>query len=163
MFTIFLYREVLSIMLSTSSKKDKWSMILLCIACMIVGASILLRTPGDSAVYGQAAATYLYTYCDELECAKQDKELEGICSPDVYAQLTLEKNGTLRSFVRAAKEQTTVNIIKSTSDYVIYSLNAPQIEESKRYVMFFEAQNGKIVQARECELYDFINFDESWY
>ena len=123
----------------------------------------LLKGKSETADFGVCVVENLYTYKDELNCAKQDEFLQSICSEDVYAQLTLEKNGTLYTFVRKARETTSVNVIKSADDYVIYSLSAPQIDGDKRYALFFEVEDNKVVEARECELYDFIKFDESRY
>ena len=152
-------------MLSMSSKSTRLGLTAFATTAVLIAGicMVCMRTDHKHAYFGVSVVRNLYTYKDELQCAQQDGFLQQICSEDVYAQLTLKKNGTLHTFVMAAREPTTVNIIKSTDDYVIYSLNADQIDEDCRYVLFFEVENNKVVEARECELYDFISFDESLY
>ncbi len=152
-------------MLSMSSKSTRLGLTAFATTAVLIAGicMVCMRTDHKHADFGVSVVRNLYTYKDELQCAQQDGFLQQICSEDVYAQLTLKKNGTLHTFVMAAREPTTVNIIKSTDDYVIYSLSADQIDEDCRYVLFFEVENNKVVEARECELYDFISFDESLY
>lgn len=152
-------------MLSMSSKSARLGLTAFATTAVLVAGIFIVCMHSDQkyAEFGVSVVRNLYTYKDELQCAQQDGFLQQICSEDVYAQLTLKKNGTLHTFVRAAREPTTVDIIKSTDDYVIYSLNADQIDDDCRYVLFFEVENNQVVEARECELYDFISFDESLY
>lgn len=149
-------------MSSMSSRFDKGILVCLSALCVLV-LYIARISVTDTRKFGEVAIECLYTYNDDFACTKQDSTLESICSPDVYAQLTLEKEGTLRTLIRTAREQTKVHIIKSANQYVIYSLETPQLDREQRYVLFFEVDDNIIIEARECELNDFIDFDESRY
>lgn len=152
-------------MLSKSNKESKgyisWLAATFILVLLLV--ALVYASNMDVTSYGEAIVENLYTYKDDASRIQQKGFLQEICSEDVYAQITLKKNGNLYTFIDTARELTSVNIIKSTNDYIIYSLNSPQIDPESRYVLFYEVTNKKVTEVRECELYDFLSFDESLY
>lgn len=152
-------------MWSKLNKDGRWALIVnvLVLIVVLIFIYLIAFNAKDYSEYGIEVVQDLYTYKDNASRVQQDQMLKHFCSDEVYAQLTLHQNGTLYTFIDTAKELTSVNIIKAENDYVIYSLNNEQIGPDRRYVLFFSVKNRKVVEARECELFDFINFDESLY
>ena len=109
---------------------------------------------------GITAVQDMYQFMDTAQLKVNMIDLQAITTEPVYNQLTIDnENRTLYTYVKFRGDPTSVNIIKSTADYVIYSIDNDSIDEDRRFVFMFDCDSsGKISHVREAELYDFTSY-----
>ena len=87
----------------------------------------------------------------------QMKDLEKICSEDVYKNITVKNiDRALTTYLKFKGNPCKVNILQKSNNYIIYELDTPSITAGRKFVMFYETNIwGKIVKMEEAELRDF--------
>lgn len=108
---------------------------------------------------GEKAVLLLYDFGTPEQLNYQMRGLKAITTEPVFNQLTIDnEDRTLNTYLKFKNEAVTVNVIRSSSDYVMYSLSTPNISEERVFVFFFEVNDGGIIEyVREAEVIDFIN------
>lgn len=113
-----------------------------------------------TAELGETAVKLLYDFGSAEQLDYQMIGLKEITSDEVFNQLTIDnEERTLNTYLKFKNKPVSVNIIKSTSDYVLYSLDTECISEERLFVFFYKlnASGDKIVEVREVEAIDFLN------
>lgn len=113
----------------------------------------------NAAKIGEQAVLLMYDYGTVEQLDYQMMSLKEITTEAVFNQLTIDnEERTLNTYLKFKQDAVSVNVIKSTNTYVLYSLNTPNIASSRRFIFMFELdQNGKVCWVREVEAIDFIN------
>lgn len=114
----------------------------------------------QAAELGETAVKLLYDFGTAEQLDYQMIGLKEITTDAVFNQLTIDnEERTLNTYLKFKNKPVTVNVIKSTSDYVMYSLNTEYISGSRIFVFFFEIDpiENKIKSVREVEAIDFLS------
>lgn len=111
----------------------------------------------DSKTLGEQAVMLLYDFGTAEQLNKQMTELKAITTDDVFNQLSIDNSGrTLNTYLKFKNKPVTVNIIKSTSTYVLYSLETESISPERLFLFLFSVRGEKIDEVREMEGIDFV-------
>lgn len=109
---------------------------------------------------GEQAVRLMYQFTEIEQLQFNMIDLKEITTDPVFNQLTIDnEDRTLYTYVKFLGNPTSVNIIKSTSTYVLYSISNTNIDEERRFIFMFDCDNsGKISYVREAEIYDFNTY-----
>lgn len=114
----------------------------------------------QAAELGETAVKLLYDFGTAEQLDYQMIGLKEITTDAVFDQLTIDnEERTLNTYLKFKNKPVTVKVIKSTSNYVMYSLNTEYISDDRIFVFFFELDTikNKIKSVREVEAIDFIS------
>lgn len=114
------------------------------------------------AMIGESAVMALYNFRTLEQLSIQMSELASLTTDAVYNQLTIDnEERALNTYLKFKNEPTFVTIHKSTSHYVIYSLDNKYIDSSRRFIFLFSLDShNKISEVREVEGLDFIEISD---
>lgn len=100
----------------------------------------------------------LYDFGTVEQLEMQQKSLKTFVTEEVYNQLTYDNDERrLNTYLKFCEEAVTVNIIRSTDEYVIYSLDCMTISPERKFMFAYKVgEGGKITDVQEYELLDFI-------
>ena len=138
--------------------------ILLCICiyvfCIGLCLHSMLKQKRDR-LLGEQAVYTLYQFSDANELNNNMASLESITTKAVFSQLTIDNSErTLNTYLKFKNTTTSVSIIRSTSQYVLYHVNNESIDPDRVFVFFFNVNSkGRISYVREMEGIDFIEND----
>lgn len=101
----------------------------------------------------------LYNFRDAYQLDQNMVNLKECVTSEVFNDLTIDnEQRTLTTYLKFKNSSTTVNVIKSTDTYVYYSLKNENIDETRKFVFFYDVDaNGKICWYKEVESIEFIN------
>lgn len=107
---------------------------------------------------GLQAVKLLYDFGTVAQLDDQMSELKLITTTPIYNDLTIDnEERTLNTYLKFKNKSVTVNVIKSTSAYVLYSLKTEELSEDRVFMFLFETNKvGKISWVREMEVIDFL-------
>lgn len=107
----------------------------------------------------------LYEFSSYEDLARHQVDLQECTTSEVYNQLTFDKEErTLFTYLKFKNKQTAVRVIKSTDDYVLYSLDNENIDASRKFIFLFEVdKQGKVCSVREEECIDFVDYLKTSY
>lgn len=129
----------------------------LSLIAIVVIVGMIHNNKADSKVLGERAVMLLYDFGTVEQLNKQMTELKAITTDDVFNQLSIDNSGrTLNTYLKFKNKPVTVNIIKSTSTYVLYSLETESISPERLFLFLFSVRGGKIDGVREMEGIDFV-------
>lgn len=137
--------------------------LLYCVSASVVFSGLILYRNSimndKVAQLGVQAVKYLYDFGTAEQLDYQMTGLKEITTDAVFNQLTIDnEERTLNTYLKFKNEPVSVDVLKSTSNYVIYSLTTTNISHDRLFVFFFEVNNeGLISSVREVEAIDFIN------
>lgn len=119
----------------------------------------------DKEAIGTKAVKLLYEFGSYEELAMQQIELQAITSEEVYNQLTFDnEERTLYTYLKFKGESSTVEVLKSTDNYVFYTLHSPALVSGRKFIFLFDVDhNGKLVSVREEECIDFVEYIKTDY
>lgn len=150
------------------SERKPWVKALLCAVfvgmCILVG--FLFRTKmGVSAERKQAVGEqvvkllYEFSSADSLEL--QQSKLAMYTTEDVYNQLSTDNlEHTIRTYVWYDCSWATVNFLRCTDSYVVFSMNSDYTTPDQHFIFMFEVDSkGRICYAREAEIDEFFDCD----
>lgn len=108
---------------------------------------------------GEAAVKLLYDFGTAEQLDYQMQGLKEITTEPVFNQLTIDnEERTLNTYLKFKNEPVTVEVARSTNQYVIYSLDTKNISKDRIFVFFFTVNGeGKIDSVREVEAIDFVD------
>ena len=114
---------------------------------------------GKMAEIGEEAVKLLYDYGTVEQLDYQMSGLKKITTEEVYNQLTIDnEQRTLNTYLKFKQDAVTVEIVKSTSQYILYRLHTNNISSERLFVFFFNVNgDGLIDEVREVEAIDFIS------
>lgn len=107
----------------------------------------------------------LYDFRDYDELAANQVALMECTTEEVYNQLTFDnEERTLYTYLKFAGESSSVEVIKSTDSYVLYTLNTAALLSGRKFIFLFEVDSDrKICYAREEECIDFVDYIRTDY
>lgn len=108
---------------------------------------------------GLSAVLALYDFRDAYQLDSNMVTLKNLVTEPVFNDLTIDnEQRTLTTYLKFENNPVTVNIIKNTDSYVLYSLNTEKISANRIFVFFFDVNNeGKISWYKEVEGIEFVN------
>lgn len=149
------------------SKKAQILLGIVCIAfimiAVIAGRAIVQQLrgnlEGDLAELGVRAVRCMYEFGSAEQLDSNMLDLKLLTTNDVFAYLTIDnEERTLCTYLKFKNEPVSVNVIKSTSSYVLYSLDTEAISEDRIFLFLFDVDSsGKISGVREVEGIDFVD------
>lgn len=140
----------------------KYVAIVLVLACAIaftLRIYSLVHLNDQKSALGIKAVKLLYNFGTVEQLDMQMADLYDITTKSVYNQLTIDnEERTLNTYLKFKNKTTTVNIIKATESYVLYTLKNVNISSDRYFVFMFDVnKHGKIDYVREVEAIDFVN------
>ena len=108
---------------------------------------------------GLDAVYSLYDFKDVYQLDSNMVKLKEITTEAVFNDLTIDnEQRTLQTYLKFEGKSVSVNIIKNTNRYVIYSLNTEKISDKRIFVFFYDIdKDGKICWYKEVEGIEFVN------
>lgn len=106
---------------------------------------------------GIEAVNLMYDFSDVYELDSNMSKLEDIMTPEIFKEVTIDnQDRALNTYLKFKKNPVKVEIIKSTSSYVLYRLHTDSITGNRKFMMTFDTNLlGKINYIREMEIIDF--------
>ena len=114
---------------------------------------------------GVRAVEDMYTFTSYSELVKNDMpDLQKITTPQVYNKLAYtNQERALTTYMKFAGKPTSVNILASTDEYVVFSINSPAINPNRKFIMFYNVNLfGNISEVHESELYNMYINDKGY-
>lgn len=101
----------------------------------------------------------LYEFSSGVELDKNMEIVKTICTDVVYSDLTIDnEERTLTTYLKFENKPVKVNIVKSTGDYIYYTLDTETIDESRLFIFNFNVnEDGLIDWVKECECIEFLD------
>lgn len=108
---------------------------------------------------GLSVVLALYDFRDAYQLDNNMVALKNLVTEPVFNDLTIDnEQRTLTTYLKFENNPVTVNVIKSTDSYVLYSLNTEKISADRIFVFFFDVdRDGKISWYKEVEGIEFVN------
>lgn len=146
--------------MKTNKAYIKWFLISLCGTLLLLYSVRNLTLEKQHQKLGEQAVKLMYQFTETQQLALNMVDLKAITTEPVFNQLTIDnENRSLLTYVKFKGETTSVNIIKSGPDYVLYSLKNDNIAEDRRFIFMFDCnKSGKISYVREAEINDFVTY-----
>lgn len=109
---------------------------------------------------GITAVKELYQFEKTEDLDGNMERLKRITTDSVFSQLTVDnEERTLNTYLKFKGKTTSINVIKSTDNYVLYSLDTEFISPDRVFIFMFNVnRDGKIDYVRECECLDFLDY-----
>lgn len=129
-------------------------------AILIIGLLFTLKVfyggeSSDSAL-GTAAVKYMYSFQTPQELDSNMPALKAITTEEVYKTLTIDRTDrALSVYLKFNNKPSLVQVLDSSSNYIIYSIKSESISANRKFAFFFHTTNGKIDKVRESEIIDF--------
>ncbi len=99
-------------------------------------------------------ALYEFNSLDEFE--ENMRKFEDYVSEDVFQQMTIDNSDrVLGVYLKLKGNSCAVNIVDSTSDYIVYHLISDSIERDRLFLFCYKVSNKKIIDIKEAELFLF--------
>lgn len=137
-------------------------LITLCVALATLFVVKELTLQKQKRELGEQAVRLMYQFVEVEQLQFNMIDLQSITTEAVFNQLTIDsEDRALYTYVKFLGLTTSVEIIKSTSSYVLYSINNDNIDSERRFIFMFDCDSsGKISYVREAEIYDFVTFSD---
>lgn len=161
--------EVFDIVLKRLSEIDvkKWGLraFVVLIVVLSIGIPVSIYTRVQHVAQervtelGERAVKLMYDFGTVEQLDYQMNDLKAITTDAVFNQLTIDnEERTLNTYLKFKNETVTVDIVRSTNNYVMYHLITTNISAERLFVFFFEVDDsGKICYVREVEAIDFVD------
>lgn len=129
------------------------------IAILLYGTKLQSTVKRQSEELGILAVKSLYDFGTSEQLDAQMDVLKTITTEPVFNQLSIDNEGrTLNTYLKFKNKPVTVEILDSSSDYVLYSLQTDSISSSRKFLFIFSVDdNGLISSVREMEAIDFVD------
>ncbi len=99
-------------------------------------------------------ALYEFNSLDEFE--ENMRKFEDYVSEDVFQQMTIDNSDrVLGVYLKLKGNSCAVDIVDSTSDYIVYHLISDSIEKERLFLFCYKVSNKKIIDIKEAELFLF--------
>lgn len=99
-------------------------------------------------------ALYEFNSLDEFE--ENMGKFEDYVSEDVFQQMTIDNSDrVLGVYLKLKGNSCAVDIVDSTSDYIVYHLISDSIEKERLFLFCYKVSNKKIIDIKEAELFLF--------
>ncbi len=99
-------------------------------------------------------ALYEFNSLDEFE--ENMRKFEDYVSEDVFQQMTIDNSDrVLGVYLKLRGNSCAVDIVDSTSDYIVYHLISDSIEKERLFLFCYKVSNKKIIDIKEAELFLF--------
>lgn len=101
----------------------------------------------------------LYEFSSGTELDQNMSVLKELCTDAVYSDLTIDnEERTLTTYLKFENKPVKVNIVRSTADYVYYSLDTDAIDADRLFIFNFNVNKyGQIDWIKECECIEFLD------
>lgn len=137
----------------------RWFISVLCILLLIItlyNKQIIVEEKKD---LGVKAVMALYDFRDAYQLDSNMVTLKDITTEAVFNDLTIDnEQRTLNTYLKFEGKAVTVNILKNTESYVLYSLDTEKISADRIFVFFFDVdKEGKISWYKEVEGIEFVD------
>ena len=88
----------------------------------------------------------------------QFSKVKDFTTQSVYNQLTVDnEERTLNTYLKFKGAPTTVNVVKATSSYILYTLTNENIDKDRVFIFMYDFNSkGQISKVRESECLDFL-------
>lgn len=131
----------------------------LTVCLIVIGMlSIHSKIAKEEEELGIKAVKAMYDFGTVEQLDSQMALLQVITTDEVFRQLTIDsENRTLNTYLKFQGKPVTIKILKSSNDYVLYSLDTVSIENNRTFLFLFTVnETGKINWVREMETIDFV-------
>ena len=100
----------------------------------------------------------LYQFSKVEDLDKNMVKLKDFTTQSVYNQLTVDyEERTLNTYLKFKGAPTTVNVVKATSSYILYTLTNENIDKDRVFIFMYDFNSkGQISKVRESECLDFL-------
>ena len=100
----------------------------------------------------------LYQFSKVEELDSNMLKMQDLTTQSVYNQLTVDnEERTLNTYLKFKGDTTSVNVVKATSSYILYTLTNENIDKDRVFIFMYECNGkGKISSVRESECLDFL-------
>lgn len=100
----------------------------------------------------------LYQFSKVEDLDKNMLKIKDLTTKSVYNQLTVDnEERTLNTYLKFKGDATSVNVVKATSSYILYTLTNKNIDKDRVFIFMYECnEKGKISSVRESECLDFL-------
>lgn len=138
----------------------KWVAVALLITLAILFLSETFTMQKQKKELGIKAVKCMYEFTEVGQLQFNMFDLQKITTEPVFNQLTIDnENRALFTYVKFKCDRTSVNVIKATSSYVLYSLKNDNVDSERKFIFMFDCdKTGKISYVREAEINDFITY-----
>lgn len=106
---------------------------------------------------GKQLVLALYDFYSPEQLDEQMRVVQLLTTEPVFNQLTIDnEERTLNTYLKFKNNPVTVEIIKSTENYVLYTLHTECLAEGRIFIFMFNVNlQGKVDWVREEECIDF--------
>ena len=100
----------------------------------------------------------LYQFSKVEDLDKNMLKIKNLTTQSVYNQLTVDnEERTLNTYLKFKGDATSVNVIKATSSYILYTLTNKNISKDRVFIFMYDCNSkGKLSNVRESECLDFL-------
>lgn len=137
---------------------NRKALLVLALSAFVVVGSLAFKSAHD--YFGKENAKelirLLYDFGNVKELDNRYDKIDKLTNDEVYKQIT-SLDRTLRAYLKLEGKPSSVNILRATNDYVIYELDCEALTSGRKFMLLYETDlSGKIVDAKEVEIVDFI-------
>ena len=96
--------------------------------------------------------------CFAVTLNKNMLKIRNLTTQSVYNQLTVDnEERTLNTYLKFKGDATSVNVVKATSSYILYTLTNKNIDKDRVFIFMYDCNSkGKLSNVRESECLDFL-------
>ena len=100
----------------------------------------------------------LYQFSKVEDLDKNMLKIRNLTTQSVYNQLTVDnEERTLNTYLKFKGDATSVNVVKATSSYILYTLTNKNIDKDRVFIFMYDCNSkGKLSNVRESECLDFL-------
>lgn len=138
-----------------------YSIALAMAVCLLTGLAITFnvkRIEAKRTSIAIEAVQDLYQFSKVEDLDKNMAKLKDFTTQSVYNQLTVDnEERTLNTYLKFKGAPTTVNVVKATSSYILYTLTNENIDKDRVFIFMYDFNSkGQILKVRESECLDFL-------
>ena len=100
----------------------------------------------------------LYQFSKVEDLDNNMLKIRNLTTQSVYNQLTVDnEERTLNTYLKFKGDATSVNVVKATSSYILYTLTNKNIDKDRVFIFMYDCNSkGKLSNVRESECLDFL-------
>lgn len=127
--------------------------IMILVICFLFYRNTILKSTEKLGIQ-TLRALYEFNSLDEFE--ENMRKFEDYVSEDVFQQMTIDNSDrVLGVYLKLKGNSCAVDIVDSTSDYIVYHLISDSIEKERLFLFCYKVSNKKIIDIKEAELFLF--------
>ena len=128
-------------------------LVIILVVCIIF---YKFEMPVSNTKLGMKALHALYEFHTLDEFEENMKNFESYVSKDVFQQMSIDNSDRILGvYLKMKGNSCTVDVVDSTSDYIVYRLISDSIEEQRLFLFCYKVKGNKIIEIKEAELFSF--------